>query len=128
MTAAAVFEFERDAGERLAWLLTQRVAGSDASNAPNFDTSVKTAGRQLEWLKPSVLGQPNNNNANKHASARLYAGPAVMLKQGSVIIVLAHNARVMTIYLIPQGEQQQLALRELLDEVVGYAENTLPEK
>jgi hypothetical protein len=115
MADVTLFEFDRDAGERLGWLLTQ-----NGVNRPSFSESIKTAGCQLEWLKPSVIGGSSNQRRNP---AGLYAGPAVMLKRSSVIILLAHKARVMTFHAEPR-EKLLLPLREQIDGCVDYARKT----
>lgn len=55
--------------------------------------SADTAGAQLEWLKPSLMGGQRGG---------FYAGPAVMDSPGTVLIVLAHNKKAFTMHLFPR--------------------------
>ena len=63
----------------------------------------------MEWFKPSAMGR------SKQAGARVYAGPAVTVPQGTVLIVLAHEKKVFTVWLRSPG-----ALADAVDEAVEY--------
>jgi hypothetical protein len=75
MTASTLLDYGADARERL-WELLER---KNVSCRDQLKQSVDTAGAQLEWSTPCVMGR------SKRADARLYAGPAVAVPPGTVL-------------------------------------------
>jgi hypothetical protein len=104
--------FNADSGVRL-WDLMGHY-GID--HRTSLQKSADTAGQQLELIKPGVIG------SGKHS--RLYAGSAVMVSPGTVLIVLAHHSKILTIWLSP-GES---TLTEGVEETVRYVNGMADEK
>jgi len=79
-------EFDVDAEETILSRLAEYPAGKQLRQA------AKMAGRQLELLKPAVMGQsaiePN----------RMYIGPAAQVPNGFTLVVLANAKKVVTVY------------------------------
>jgi hypothetical protein len=85
----ALMDYEADAGARLWELLERRNVGY----RDRLKQSADTAGAQLEWAKPSVVGP-----GKRGVSA---GGSVVMAPPGTIFIVLAHHETVFTIWLRP---------------------------
>ena len=77
------FDYDADAGDRIWRLLEIRnIAWRD-----RLKQSADTAGTQLEWAKPTIIG------SSIEKGKLFYAGPAVMFPPGTVIIVLAQGEK-----------------------------------
>ena len=100
------FEFYADAADRLRALMEHQ----NIDFRHRLKQSAATAGWLLELAKPSVMGD------SKHG--RLYAGPAVMVPVGTVIIVLATPRKVLPIWLRPAAG----TLADSVEETVAYIE------
>jgi hypothetical protein len=101
-----------DAKDRLWELLERR----NVSYRNQLKQSVGTAGAQLEWAKPSVMGSA------KRDKTRFYGGPAVMAPPGTVFIVLAHDKKAFTIWLRPSPGN---SLTDVIEQSVKYAEQLM---
>jgi hypothetical protein len=86
-----LLDFNADARDRL-W---ERLERNDVGSRDQFKQSADTAGTQLEWFKPGAMGPGKD--------ARLYAGPAVMTKPGTILVVLAYHEKAFSIWLRPNG-------------------------
>jgi hypothetical protein len=101
------FDYDADARDRIWRLLEIR----NVSFRDRLKQSVDTAGAQLEYFKPSVMG-----------GMPLYAGPAVMAVPGTVLIVLAHHKKAFTVTLRAAPEH---TLAEAITNSVDYAKEGL---
>ena len=82
------FDYDADARDRLwRWLEM-----NDVDYRDQLKQSAGTAGAELEFAKPSLLG-------GSIGDGRFYAGPAVMVASGTAMIVLAYQEKVFTISL-----------------------------
>ena len=100
-----LLDYSADARERLWDLLELR----GISCRDQLKKSTDSAGTVLEWFTPYAMGR------SKQQGARLYAGPAVTAPPGTVLIVLAHEEKVFTVWLRSPG-----ALADAVDEAVKY--------
>ena len=82
------FDYNADAGIRLWDLMETR----NLTYRNQLKQSAKTAGAQLELMKPSLMGG---------SAGSFYAGPAVLSPSGTVLIVLAHGERAFTMHSVP---------------------------
>ena len=98
--------FDDDAYDRLQ----QALAG--VPHQSRLDPAARLAGRQLEWLKPSVM------NITKLG---FYAGPAAQVERGIMLIVLADQRRVLTLHV---GTRDTMAV--MAHEVVTNIETHFP--
>ena len=107
---ATLADFSADSRDRL-WKLLE---SNNISYRDRLKESADSAGEQLEWLKPSVMGGHGNE---------LYAGPAVMDSPGTVLILLAHEKKAFTMHLLARPTHS------LADAVKNAVENVkeLPE-
>ena len=102
---STLLNYDVDARTRLWDLLELR----DISCRNQLKKSADSAGAVLEWFTPHAMGR------SKQQGSRLYAGPVVAAPPGTVLIVLAHEKKVFTIWL--RGSHP---LTEAVDEAVGY--------
>jgi hypothetical protein len=83
LSEANPFDYDADARNRI-WRLLEI---NDIAWRDQLKQSADTAGAQLEWAKPSIMG-----------GHPIYAGPAVMAPLGTIFIVLAHRKKVFVIH------------------------------
>ena len=105
-------DFNADAGARI-WKLLEI---NNVSFRDRLKQSAKTAGAQLEWVKPTVMG------SSTEKGKLFYAGPAVMLTPGTTVIVLAHHKRVFTIQMRSEAGH---TIAEGITKAVDYARELL---
>jgi hypothetical protein len=106
-------DYEADARDRIWRLLEIRnIAWRD-----RLKQSVDSAGAQLEYAKPSLLGGWNRDGS-------FYAGPAVTAPSGTVLIVLAHHEKVFTTHIRSGAEH---TFTECVVEAIDYAREVLGE-
>ena len=105
-------DFNADAGAR-SWKLLEI---NNVSFRDRLKQSAKTAGAQLEWVKPTVMG------SSTEKGKLFYAGPAVMLTPGTTVIVLAHHKRVFTIQIRSETGH---TIAEGITDAVNYARELL---
>ena len=105
-------DFNADAGARI-WKLLEI---NNVSFRDRLKQSAETAGAQLEWVKPTVMG------SSTEKGKLFYAGPAVMLTPGTTVIVLAHHKRVFTIQMRSEAGH---TIAEGITKAVDYARELL---
>lgn len=110
VTPSTLLGYNADSNARLWDLLEQRNIGC----RDRLKQSADTAGAQLEWSKPSVMGSGKR-------SGSLYAGPAVIVPQGTVYIVLAREKKVFTIWL----RSSSGALADAIEPAVTYVKEVM---
>src|SRR5262245_66267315 len=76
------FDYDADARDRIWRLLEIR----NIAWRERLKQSADTAGAQLEWAKPSLLGGAISDGS-------FYAGPAVMFPPGTVMIVFGQGIK-----------------------------------
>jgi hypothetical protein len=106
MTASIILDFNADATDRLAALMEVQ----NVSTRDRLKQSTASAAAQLEWFKPEAMGDGKRGG--------LYAGPVIMAKPGTAIIVLAHHKRVFAISLLPAVG----TIGDAVEAAVGYVE------
>ena len=97
-------EFRKDCGDRVV----EKLTGS--SLLANLTPAARTAGKQLEWMKPALMVTGRQG---------LYAGPAVNVAARTLLTIFADATRVVTIHgVIPPG----VSVRAMFDQCIGLAE------
>jgi hypothetical protein len=98
-------DFDANTGDRL-WKILEL---ESIDHRDRLEQSARTAGRQLELLKPGVVAATGNG---------VHAGPAVLELPGTVLIVFAHEEKAITMHLAPCPGH---TLAEGIEACAGYA-------
>ena len=106
MTTTTLLDFNADTTTRLLELMETQ----DISTRDRLKQSAEAAGTALEWAKPMAMGDGKRS--------RLYAGPAVMVMPGSVVIMLARRKQVLPIWLRSSTGK----IGDAVEAAVGYVE------
>ena len=86
-------DFNDDAGQRLMWQLR------DLPFRKQLQAAVKPAGRQLEYLKPSLMAM---------MAGGAVTGPVAEVTRCTIVIVLTNREKVVTIHIPDQPRRTEL--------------------